>query len=517
MKKLFLGCVLLFCGACRLVADTVPFALYDIDGNVSCGQLQELTAEKIVLRMEDGEKNEWTTKTVARLESLSHNPFTSKESTPEKSESVMAFWGRLGGRRIPAAVPSPPSSRTVASLLQKKEAETKAGVEKNVFPNNVIVVDLTDGSRLLAAGLTAKGKTAVLRLFPQGEATLPLDRFVAVRLAVATPSQVSDPPADWSKLLTKSTPKGDRLVVGTAGSFDAHEGILNEISDETIRFAVDGDTLPIPRRKVFGIIFHQPEPPKPNRPLCRLVGWNGTSLVLNSLELRDLLPEEGGTVFVWKTLDGVEGELRMEDVAEIVFEATGVVSLSELTPSGIEQSLPFGWAKQPQSNASAGVSPLEQFLRFQANRLLQDGESLPLDPILEQIVKRRLPGDRRTAKIAELPIPDFHGIELEGTVYRQGLVVPAQTTLIFPLKESYKTFTAKVGIDDRLRPDGQVRLTVLGDELLLLDTFVYGDEPTRTIHLDIERCRKLTISVDLVNGDSKAAVLSLAELKIRGE
>ena len=514
MRTAFLGFVFFLCTVCHLAADTVPFALHDLDGNSSFGQILELTPERIVFQTEDGEKKEFTTKKVAKLENLLRNPFASTEVMPERAVRPITL-DRLGR---PTYNPIPPTNqpasgnRIVPLLRQRKEAETLVDDTKAKFPNSVVVVELTDGSRLLATELTAKGKTATLRLFPHGELTQPLDCLVAVRLAVGNPAQVIDPPADWLKLLTQPSTKGDRLVVGTAGALDAHEGILHEIGDETIRFTVDGDSLPIPRRRVFGLIFHQPEPPRPDRPFARLACWNGTFLALETLEAQAPPPEEEGTL-VWTTLGGAEGTSRLADVVEIVFETTGAVLLNALTPGRVEQALPFVWEKEEV----AAASPPALFQRLRANRLQQGGEPPPLDPILEQVIKRRMPGDIRSAKIAELPIPDFQGIELNGTVYRQGLVVPAKTTLVFPLKEPYKAFTAKVGIDDRIRPEGQARLTIFGGELLLFDTIVYGDEPAQSIRLDIENCRKLTLSVDFLDGNSRAAVLSLVELKLTEE
>ena len=508
MKKILF--ILLFWTA-RCQADTVPFALDDIDGNTSYGQLLELTPETIVLQTENGDKKEFAVKQVVRLKNLLRNPFVPADTTPERSALTVTLdqWGRPIRNQAPMMLPRPASIRGT-TRPDMKEPETKTNDEKSGLPSSFVVIDLMDGSRLLATELTAKGKTATLRLFPQGELTLPLGLLVAVRLTVADIAQVFDSPSDWEKLIAKPTTKGDRLVVGTVGSLDGHEGILNEIGSETIRFTVDGETLPVPRKKIFGLVFHQPEQPKPERPFARLTCWNGTFLAISTLELAAAspLPEEEGGV-VWTTSAGAEGRLRLEDIDEIVFETTGTTFLSELTPSRIEQELPFVWEKREITD----TSPLALFQRFQANRLHQDREVPP--PILDGLIQRRLPGDIRTQKITDLPIPDFQGMELDGSVYRQGLVIPAKTTLTFPLKEPYKTFAAKVGIDDRIRPEGQAHLMILGDDLLLFDAVVYGDEPAKAIRLNIENCRKLTIAVDFVNGN--AAVLSLAELKLVAE
>ena len=522
MKKLLL--ILFFCTA-PCLAESVPFALNDVDGNTSYGRLLELTPEIIVLQTENGEKKEFAIKQVVRLKNLLRNPFASVDATPERSVLTVTLdqWGRPLRNPAPMLIPRPANDHRIIIAPDSKGPEANANDERNELPSSFALIDLTDGSRLLATELATKGKMATLRLFPQDELTLPLDSVVAARLAVADIAQVFDSPSDWEKLIAKPSAKGDRLVVGTVGSLDAHEGILSEIGGETIRFTVDGETLPIPRKKVFGLIFHQPELPKPGRPFARLVGWNGTFLALNTLEFAsphpNPLPVGEGTIaslsegtLAWTTLAGAEGRFRLADVDEIVFETMGAVFLGELTPSRIEQALPFVWEKQ----GAIDSSPLALFQQFQANRLRQDGES-STDSIIERIVPRRQPGDSRSARTIDLPIPDFQGIELDGTIYRQGFVVPAKTTLVFSLKEPYKTFAAKVGIDDRIRPTGLGRLTLFGDEFLLLDTVVYGDEPAKTIRLDIENYRKLTIAVDFVNGDTQAAVLSLAELKLVAE
>ncbi len=507
MKKTFLVFVLFLCGVCRLGADTVPFTLHDLDGNSYDGRLLELTPEKIVLQTEDEGPKEFSTKEVVKLESQRNNPFVSKEKTPERSTQPILTdrWGRPNRFPVPSINRSSRTGQAIASHLEKKEAETNADGAKNEFPNTLTVIDGIDGSRLLASEFLVKGKIATLRLFPYGELTLPLDRLVAARLSVGDPTQVIDPPSDWTKFLVQPSTKGDRMVVGTVGSLDVHEGIINEISSETIRFTVDGDALPVPRRKVFGVVFHQPGPPKPSHPFARLTCWNGTFLVLGSLELR------ADGYLAWKTVAGAEGSFQPDEIAEILFETLNAVSLSELTSNIVEQSLPFAWEKGENSD----TSPLSLFQRFQSNRLRQGTETLPpAESILQQILQRRLPGEARSTKVVEWPIPDFKGIELDGTVYRQGFVVPAKTTLDFPLKDSYKTFAARIGIDDRIRPDGDVRLTILGDDLLLLDLVVRGNEPSKPLKFDIENCKKLTVSVDFVDGVSGAAVLSLVDLKL---
>ncbi len=502
----------------------IPFAVYDPDGNPQYGQLQALTSDKIVLLTDEGEK-EFLIKHVSLLDNLSRNPFVSGESTPEKDQKIeqaqVDQWGnrlniRFGGRivlRGGNAVPAPQNNnrgrrevdRQVASWIEKKGNEPVGAKAEESLPNSLAVLTLTDGSRLLATELTAKGKTATIKLFPNGELTLPLSSLTAALLKVDDPARIGNPPPDWMKYLVQQATKGDRLVVGQPGSLDAHDGIVNELGAETVRFTVDGDVLPVPRRKVFGLLFHQPEPPKPVKPFCRLHFWSGAVGVLKTLELRS----DG--LLAWTTLNGTQGTSRLDEIDEIVFETINSLSLTDLQPSGLKQQLSFAWEKAENTDAS----PLSLFQEFQAKRILQGQPTPPnAEPALAQVMQRRIAGDSRQSNIPELPIPGLKGVQLDGAVYAQGLVIQAKTTISFTLKEPFKTLRARIGVDDRIRPDGQARLTILGDERLLYDGTVLGTEPSKSLQLNVDGVKTLTLTVDYLSGVSEASTVSIADLKL---
>ena len=50
-----------------------------------------------------------------------------------------------------------------------------------------------------------------------------------------------------------------------------------------------------------------------------------------------------------------------------------------------------------------------------------------------------------------------------GKEYRKGLAVHGRTEMTYRLPDRFRRFQAVVGIDDRVRPQGSMRLVVRGD------------------------------------------------------
>ncbi len=73
---------------------------------------------------------------------------------------------------------------------------------------------------------------------------------------------------------------------------------------------------------------------------------------------------------------------------------------------------------------------------------------------------------------------------------------------------------ATVGIDDRVRPRGNVRLEIEGDGRPLLDAPVTGADPPRPVDLDLTGVGRLTILVDYGEDMDVADHLDLCDARI---
>ncbi|MCP4245796.1 MAG: hypothetical protein GY778_01995 [bacterium] len=88
-------------------------------------------------------------------------------------------------------------------------------------------------------------------------------------------------------------------------------------------------------------------------------------------------------------------------------------------------------------------------------------------------------------------------IVLGGRRYERGLGVHARTELAYRLDEAFALFVATVGIDDSVRPRGNVTFKVLGDGRVLYDNGAVGgrDEP-QSVRADVSGVAELTLLVD---------------------
>ncbi len=87
-------------------------------------------------------------------------------------------------------------------------------------------------------------------------------------------------------------------------------------------------------------------------------------------------------------------------------------------------------------------------------------------------------------------------LQLAGKQYAKGLAIHSRTEVVYRLPGSFNRLKAVAGIDDSVRPQGNVRLVIRGDNNVLLDTPIAGTDAPKTIDLDLSGVRRLSILVD---------------------
>ncbi len=65
-------------------------------------------------------------------------------------------------------------------------------------------------------------------------------------------------------------------------------------------------------------------------------------------------------------------------------------------------------------------------------------------------------------------------LSLLGKSYAKGLAIQSRTELVFRLPGKFRSFRALAGIDDAVRPDGNVKLQIFGDDRPLFDAQITG-------------------------------------------
>jgi hypothetical protein len=124
-------------------------------------------------------------------------------------------------------------------------------------------------------------------------------------------------------------------------------------------------------------------------------------------------------------------------------------------------------------------------------------------PILNQFY-----APRRDRTLESMPLA------LGGKIYRKGLAVYGRTEMLYRLPDRFRRFQAVVGIDDRVRPLGSMRLSIRGDNRLLWEATVTGAGVPQPLDLDVGGVRRLSIVADFSGAFDVGDHLLLCEAKV---
>ena len=347
----------------------------------------------------------------------------------------------------------------VALEIGKLAAISPKGVQEGAGPAPGVWLELVDGSLPVGSAYAATEGRARLTL-PGGEhLDLPAQDVRWVRF-----QPLSGPAAgQWARLLGMDL-KADLLVVRTAEGIDYHKGLLRDATAETVRFELDGESLPISRGKVYGLAYYHPAGRELPQALGALTETSGATWSVLTVQL-------AGERVEWTTPAGLKLSRPLAAVRRIDFSKGKIAYLSDLEPESV------AWTP---------------YVRF--------GKDFPARA--ESAAPRR---DRSH---------DAGPIVLDGRTFAKGLGLASRTLVVYRLPERYSRFVATAGIDDRVRPLGHVRLVIRGDEKTLLETTVAGTEPAKPIGLDLSGARRLSILVDFGEDLDVADYLDLGDAKL---
>lgn len=302
-------------------------------------------------------------------------------------------------------------------------------------------VELADGTSLVGLDYQAQNGRAHIKL--SGDKTLEIAtrNVTSVRIQRASEGLASE----WARIREMET-NSDLLVVRKDNTLDYHRGVIRDVTASVVQFELDGEVLPVKRPKVLGLVYFQAARQGLPDAICRVTDTDGSVWAVQTIRLV-------GNQLQWTTPLGLSMARALTDVVRIDFSHGKIVYLSDLEPETRE------WT--PYFKASKDIPALSQFFAPKTDRSLQAG------PIVL---------DRKT--------------------YTKGLALHSRTRVVYRLPDKFHRFKATLGIDDRVRPQGNARLVIQGDDRVLLETTVTGQEPPKPVDLDLTGIRRLSILVD---------------------
>jgi len=333
-------------------------------------------------------------------------------------------------------------------------------------------VRLRDGSLLLGEQFATQPSASVV-LLDETEQSLPSRAIRSVRFQDnASLPQLRQ---QWEELLEQDA-SGDFLVVRKTiankddpnappqYTLDYLEGVVRQVTETEVHFEFDGDLIQAPREKLEGVIYYRPAAPQ-KAPFCFLEDAYGSRWALASLE------QVGESGLRFTTVSGVTHELPQRRVMRCDFSLGKVLPLEELRWEIVEQESFY------DLGAAGALS--KKFFQPRFGGAI-NGTSLLLD----------------------------------GTAYSQGITLHSRTVAAFQIPPGFRRFQAVVGIDDRAGRQGNVSLEIIADGKVIGKYVVRGSDPAFPIDLDIQKTRRLIISVDYGAGRDVQDRLNLCDARI---
>lgn len=342
----------------------------------------------------------------------------------------------------------------VLSLAPKKTPIQNSAVEKPLA-----WIELVDGSKLTANQFTVQKKVASVGFGKDEHAEFPAAAIRTVRF-----SSPDDPKAAAWPTDAGTQASGDLLVVRTKSGIDLMEGVVGDVTDERVEFKVQDETVPAQRAKIDGLIFFHKASEKTPDAACTVDDSHGWRLKAKSVALVD------GQLSV-TTLAGPTFVRPIDSVTRLDYSAGKVVYLSDLEPELAKWTpyLDFG-------NAAPALA------QFYAPRRDEGREHQPL--------------------------------RLGGKTYAKGLSLYSRTAMEYRLPSGVTKFKATAGIDDAVRPAGNVRLLISADGKQIFDRSLTGADALVDLDLNVSGARRLSILVDYGDNQDAGDYLDLADARM---
>ncbi len=350
-----------------------------------------------------------------------------------------------------------PRKLDLADLWELTAAQATAPLDRPA----TVWVELMDDSLIRGDGYTAAAGTATVRTLTGQPLSIRTAAIRAVRFRdYASAPQFAQ---RWQEIsAAKAT--GDSLVIRRGENLDQLTGAIREVTDDAVQFESDGETVQAKRTKLEGLLYYHPAAAELPRRSAQVTDVSGSHWSVKSLR-------KAGEQLELVTVAGVSASLPLAHLRRIDFSSGNSQWLDALEPQSVSWR-PFIQTRLPNEMAARLFEP-------------------------------HGPGT-----------PGGHPLLLAGQEYDRGLTIRSRTELVYRLSGEFRQFLAVAGIDDRVRPAGNVRLVISGDDRELFAETITGSDEPMPINVDITGVKRLKILVDFGQQLDLADCLDLCDARI---
>lgn len=331
-----------------------------------------------------------------------------------------------------------------------------------------------DGSQIHGTSVarTAKSVTAQTELI--GEIDANVAAIHAVRLQAENPSYKQQ----WNTFLKRNSEKDNLVVAKRDGSgLDFLAGIVSNITAVQVEFLLDGETIPVPAERVYGIVFARSSGPKhagsvPNATI-QLTSTAGDIFFAKAITLDgDTLKAESA----W----GQTVSVPLNSLQKIDLSSGRIQFLSDM-PAIAER---FDGI-DPENSLFAGLISSEQ--------------------------QKSLFGPQRN-----MTIERQSRLRLRGREYAKGLCIHSRSEMQWDLGKRFSAMECVVGIDDEVAFNGShsVALKITADGNVVFEKLISTTDDPLPLRLPLEGVSTLTVLVDFGDDSSVCDWLDIADARL---
>ena len=345
---------------------------------------------------------------------------------------------------------------------------------KSVVSEEPQVVGLLDGSQMNCSGANRTAMELTVASATFGELKIANKHVRSIRLQADNPAYRSQ----WNTFLKRETEKDLLIVAKRDGSgLDFLAGVVSAIGLEKTEFLLDGETVPVPAARVYGVVF---------------ASTASTAAQPVNMTSAARVTSHKGDLFAASTIRFSNGAFEIETAWGQSLQVTSALIRSIDLSSGRVQYLSD---LEPLQERLDGIDPEGSLL---AGLINKEEETLLFGP-------RRDTTMERTSRL-----------RLRGREFSKGLCIHSRTEISWALDEKYTSLDCLVGIDDEVAYSGKhiVALKITGDGNVLFEKNIATTDDPLPLQLPLSGVSTLTILVDFGDNESTCDWLNLADAKL---
>jgi hypothetical protein len=229
-------------------------------------------------------------------------------------------------------------------------------------------------------------------------------------------------------------------------AIDTLDGVVEDITKDTVNFKLDGSSIPIKQNKIVSVMYVRRADADPPTPVCVIDDASGGHFEAKAIAL-------AGEQLTLTTLSGLEMKIDLNLVSKLDFSSGKIKYLSDIKPETVTVT--------PFIDVPKQSTAIQQYYAPRIDR----GRDDPL-------------------------------LKVDGKSYSKGISLLSRTEMTFKMPTKFRRFQGIVGIDDSVGDEGNVVFKVIGDGKELFSQSISGREKAIPLDVDISNVRKLTILVD---------------------